>query len=32
VIIWMDHRATREVEELNASGHAVLAYVGGRIS
>jgi D-ribulokinase len=32
VIVWMDHRAASEAEEINAGGHAVLDYVGGRIS
>lgn len=32
VIVWMDHRAQGEAEEINAGGHAVLDYVGGRIS
>lgn len=32
VIVWMDHRATAEAEEINATGHPVLEYVGGRIS
>lgn len=32
VMVWMDHRAAAEAEEINAGGHAVLAYVGGRIS
>ncbi len=32
VIVWMDHRATEQAERINASGHAVLDYVGGRIS
>lgn len=32
VILWMDHRATPEAEEINAGGHAVLDYVGGKIS
>lgn len=32
VIVWMDHRAQSEAEEINAGNHAVLAYVGGRIS
>ena len=32
VIVWMDHRAAREAEEINESGHDVLRYVGGRIS
>ena len=32
VIVWMDHRAQAEAEEINAGGHAVLDFVGGRIS
>ena len=32
VIVWMDHRATAEAAAINAGDHAVLAYVGGRIS
>jgi D-ribulokinase len=32
VIVWMDHRALAEAEEINAGGHEVLRYVGGRIS
>ncbi len=32
IIVWMDHRATRQAERINATGHAVLRYVGGRIS
>ena len=32
VIVWMDHRAQAEAEEINAGGHKVLDYVGGRIS
>lgn len=32
VIMWMDHRATREAEEINAGGYEVLRYVGGVIS
>lgn len=32
IIVWMDHRATEQAERINAMGHAVLAYVGGRIS
>jgi D-ribulokinase len=28
----MDHRAQAEAEEINAGGHPVLDYVGGRIS
>ncbi|MEM1079440.1 MAG: FGGY-family carbohydrate kinase [Pseudomonadota bacterium] len=32
VIVWMDHRATAQAARINAAGHAVLDYVGGRIS
>ncbi|MEM6657536.1 MAG: FGGY-family carbohydrate kinase [Pseudomonadota bacterium] len=32
VIVWMDHRATDQAARINATGHAVLDYVGGRIS
>ena len=32
VIVWMDHRATEQADRINAAGHAVLDYVGGRIS
>ena len=32
VIVWMDHRATAEAAEINAGNHAVLAFVGGKIS
>lgn len=32
VIVWMDHRATEQAERINATGHRVLDYVGGRIS
>lgn len=32
VIVWMDHRAMAEAEEINATGHPVLAHVGGTIS
>lgn len=32
VMVWMDHRAAGEAAEINAGRHAVLAYVGGRIS
>jgi FGGY-family pentulose kinase len=32
VIVWMDHRALAEASEINATGDAVLAYVGGVIS
>jgi len=32
VIVWMDHRAVAESEEINAGDHDVLDFVGGRIS
>ncbi len=32
IIVWMDHRAAAEAEAINAGGHEVLRYVGGRIS
>lgn len=32
IIVWMDHRAVAQAERINALGHDVLRYVGGRIS
>ncbi len=32
VIVWMDHRATAEATEINATADPVLRYVGGQIS
>ncbi|WP_395517570.1 FGGY-family carbohydrate kinase [Pseudorhizobium flavum] len=32
IIVWMDHRAIEQAERINATGHDVLEYVGGRIS
>ncbi|WP_127754895.1 FGGY-family carbohydrate kinase [Devosia sp. 1566] len=32
IIVWMDHRALEQTERINAQGHPVLQYVGGRIS
>ncbi|HEX8833773.1 MAG TPA: FGGY family carbohydrate kinase, partial [Abditibacteriaceae bacterium] len=32
IIVWMDHRAITETEEINAQGHDVLRYVGGQLS
>jgi len=32
VVVWMDHRAVAEADEINAAKHDVLRYVGGAIS
>ena len=32
IIVWMDHRALEQAERINAGGHEVLKFVGGRIS
>ncbi|MFT4674627.1 MAG: D-ribulokinase [Reinekea sp.] len=32
IMLWMDHRAIEQAERINALGHRVLDYVGGRIS
>ena len=32
IMVWMDHRAVEQAERINAGGHRVLGYVGGRIS
>lgn len=32
IIVWMDHRAMEQTARINAAGHDVLRYVGGRIS
>jgi D-ribulokinase len=32
VIVWMDHRAIAETDFINSGHHAVLRYVGGKIS
>lgn len=32
IIVWMDHRAVDQAERINATGHRVLDYVGGKIS
>jgi D-ribulokinase len=32
IMVWMDHRALGQAERINATGHRVLDYVGGRIS
>jgi D-ribulokinase len=32
IVVWMDHRAIDQARRINATGHAVLSYVGGAIS
>ncbi|SAL61379.1 FGGY-family carbohydrate kinase [Caballeronia humi] len=32
IIVWMDHRALEQAERINAAGHEVLKFVGGKIS
>ncbi|XP_031833907.1 FGGY carbohydrate kinase domain-containing protein [Nomia melanderi] len=32
VILWMDHRAQEEADFINAQGHEILQYVGGKVS
>ena len=32
IMVWMDHRALEQAARINAGGHRVLDYVGGRIS
>src|SRR5690606_20379033 len=32
VIVWMDHRATKQTDVINATKHRVLQYVGGTMS
>ncbi|XP_017890173.1 FGGY carbohydrate kinase domain-containing protein [Ceratina calcarata] len=32
VILWMDHRAQEEADLINARGHDMLRYVGGKVS
>lgn len=32
IIVWMDHRALQETEEINTGEYSVLRYVGGRLS
>ena len=32
IVVWMDHRAIREADFINQTGHRVLNYVGGKIS
>ena len=32
IIMWMDHRAAKQADKINATQHEVLKHVGGRIS
>ncbi len=32
IIVWMDHRAEAQADQINATGHPVLRYVGGKLS
>jgi FGGY-family pentulose kinase len=32
IIVWMDHRAQEQADEINRTGHRVLSYVGGKLS
>ena len=32
IILWLDHRAVKEAELINATRHDVLNYVGGKVS
>jgi len=32
IIVWMDHRAIKQAERINATKHRVLKFVGGKIS
>ncbi len=32
IVMWMDHRAIAIADEINAQGHDILKYVGGKIS
>jgi FGGY-family pentulose kinase len=32
IIVWMDHRAEKQTDEINATKHRVLNYVGGKLS
>lgn len=32
VILWLDHRAGSQTDKINATGHKVLKYVGGKMS
>jgi FGGY-family pentulose kinase len=32
IVVWMDHRAKEQADRINATGHRVLDYVGGKLS
>lgn len=32
MILWLDHRASKEAEQINQSKHEILKYVGGKVS
>ena len=32
IIVWMDHRAVKQAERINATKHRMLKFVGGKIS
>ncbi len=32
VIVWMDHRATKQAEKINSGNYSVLKFVGGKVS
>lgn len=32
IILWMDHRASSEADQINQTNHQILKYVGGKIS
>lgn len=32
IILWADHRAEKEADEINGTGSVVLDYVGGKMS
>ena len=32
VILWKDHRAVREMKEINSTSHPVLQFIGGKLS
>lgn len=32
IILWMDHRAKKEADDINQTKHQILKYVGGHVS